>query len=269
MADPRPDEIWEAGLDEGERRLRRSPVALAATAFAGGVDVFFSILALAIVSAGLHEVVPEQAAHALASLTFGIGFAFITIGRAELFTENFLIPVGAVFAGRVPVGYLARMWAITLVMNLVGLAAFAALFAVDGVLEPSALEAAGTLADTLGDRSALAALLSAIAAGTIMTLFTWVAAAAETGTARIIASLIVGFILALPSLNHAIVGFGEMAFGMLAGSAESGWGDLARNFAIAVVGNLIGGVGLVFSTRLAQVRGEPDSDSGGRSGQNG
>jgi formate/nitrite transporter FocA (FNT family) len=259
-----PDEIWEEGLDEGERRLRRSPVALAATAVAGGIDVFFSILALAVVSAGLHEVMPEQTAHVLASLTFGIGFAFITIGRAELFTENFLIPVGAVFAGRAPIGWLLRMWAITMVFNLVGLAVFAALFSVAGVLKPATLDAAGTLADTLGERGVLAALLSAIAAGTIMTLFTWVAAAAETGSARIIASLIVGFVLAAPSLNHAIVGFGEMAFGIFAGTAESTWADLWRNFAIAVAGNLIGGVGLVFSTRLAQVRGEPDSDSGGR-----
>jgi formate/nitrite transporter FocA (FNT family) len=258
-----PDEIWEEGVDEGERRLARSPVALAATALAGGIDVFFSILALAVSAAALHEALPEHTAHLLASLTFGIGFAFITLGRAELFTENFLIPVGAVFAGRAPAGRLIRMWGITLVANLAGLALFAAIFSVAGVLTPATLATAGTLADTLGERGVLAAFLSAVAAGTIMTLFTWVAAAAESGSARIIASLIVGFILAAPSLNHAIVGFGEMAFGIVAGTAESTWLDLWRNFAIAVVGNLVGGVGLVFSTRLAQVRGEPDSDSGG------
>jgi formate/nitrite transporter FocA (FNT family) len=261
-----PDEIWEEGLDEGERRLRRSPVALAATAFAGGIDIFFSILALAVVSAGLQATMPEPAAHVLGSLTFGIGFAFITLGRAELFTENFLIPVGAVFAGRVPVWALVRMWIITLVANLIGLAAFAALFSVSGVLEPETLKTAGTLADTLGERSWLAALLSAIAAGTVMTLFTWVVSAAETGSARLLASLIIGVILALPSLNHAIVGFGEMAFGLFAGTATVGWLDLLRIVALAVAGNLIGGVGLVFSTRLAQVRGEPHSQSGGREG---
>ena len=262
MSGRNPTEIWEEGLDEGERRLRRGSLGLLATGFAGGVDVFFSILALAVVSAGLHEVLPEQTSHVLASAVFGIGFAFITIGRAELFTENFLLPVGAVFSGRAPVRHIARMWILTLVANLVGLFMFAALFAVDGVLKPATLATAGTLADTLGDRSALAAFLSAIAAGTIMTLFTWVAAAAETAGARIAASLIVGLILALPSLNHAIVGFGEMAFGIVAGTAHSDWGDLARNFGLAVAGNIIGGVGLVFSTRLAQVRGEPDSQSG-------
>jgi formate-nitrite transporter family protein len=259
-----PDQVWEEGLEEGERRLHRGGVALAATAFAGGVDVFFSILVLAVVAGGLREAMPEQTAHVLASLTFGVGFVFITLGRAELFTENFLIPVGAVFSGRVSVGPLIRMWVVTLVFNLVGLTVFAAVFSVSGVLKPETLQSAGRLADTLGDRSALAALLSAVAAGTVMTLFTWVVAAAETGTARIIASLVIGFLLAAPSLNHAIVGFGEMVFGIIAGTASASWGDLGRNLALAVAGNFIGGLGLVFSTRLAQVRGEPDSASGRR-----
>jgi formate/nitrite transporter FocA (FNT family) len=241
MSGRAPAEIWEDALDEGERRLSRGPSGLAATGFAGGVDVFFSVVALAITTAALHEVMPEPTAHVLASLVFGIGFAFITIGRAELFTENFLIPVGAVQAGRVPFRFLVRMWGLTLVFNLIGLALFAGLFAVEGVLEPAALEAAGKMADTLGQRDALPALLSAIAAGTIMTLFTWVAAAAEGATGRIAASLIVGFLLAAPSLNHAVVSFGEMVFGIFAGTADSGWGDLARNFAIAIAGNSIGG----------------------------
>jgi formate/nitrite transporter FocA (FNT family) len=259
-----PAEIWESGLDEGERRLKRGWTGLAATGFAGGADVFFSVVVLAVTAGALHAVLPEAPAHVLASLTFGIGFAFITLGRAELFTENFLVPVGAVWAGRAPASALARMWALTLVFNFVGLALFAALFAVSGVLRPETLEAAGRLADTLGERAVLPALLSAIAAGTIMTLFTWVVSAAESAGARLAASLLIGFVLAAPSLNHAIVGFGELLFGILAGTAESTMGDLVRTVAIAIVGNVVGGVGLVFTTRLAQVRGEPGTESGGR-----
>ena len=259
-----PAEIWEGSLDEGERRLARGSSGLAATGFAGGIDVFFSVLVLAVVTGGLHEVLPEPTAHVIASLTFGIGFVFITLGRAELFTENFLVPVGAVWAGRAPLSRLVRMWVLTMVFNFAGLAAFAALFSVAGVLKTPTLEAAGTMADTLAQRSTLAAFLSAIAAGTIMTLFTWVVVAAETGGARVAASLLIGFVLAAPSLNHAVVGFGEITFGLLAGTAEADLGDLVRVVGLAVVGNLIGGVGLVFTTRLAQVRAEPNSSSGRR-----
>jgi formate/nitrite transporter FocA (FNT family) len=255
-----PRQIWDDSLDEGERRLARDTPALAATGFAGGVDVFFSILLLAITSGALHATLPEPTAHVLASLTFGVGFVFITLGRAELFTENFLVPVSAVVARRGSSRSLVRMWVVTAVANFGGLALFAAFFSVDGVVAGETLDAAGTMADTLAERSFWPAFLSAVAAGTIMTLFTWVVAAAESVTARALASLIIGFALAAPSLNHAIVGFGELIFGLFAGTTAATWGDLVRIVAIAILGNMVGGIGLVFTTRLTQVHGEPSGD---------
>jgi formate/nitrite transporter FocA (FNT family) len=116
----------------------------------------------------------------------------------------------------------------------------------------------------LSDRPFLGALLSAILAGVVMTTFTWITTAAESGTGRMLAALLVGFILAAPTLNHAVVGFGEMFLGLLAGTTHAAWTDLVRNVSIAILGNLIGGVGLVFTTRLAQVRGDPASRTGGQ-----
>jgi formate/nitrite transporter FocA (FNT family) len=261
MADRTPEEIWDEGLDEGERRLARSWVALAATGFAGGTDVMFGIVAATVASAGLSDVMPPATAHVLGSLLFGLGFVFITIGRAELFTENFLIPVGTVFAGRASARELVRMWVITLLVNFIALAILGLIFAVKGVLPAGALHVAGTTADTLADRSFLAGLLSAVAAGVIMTVFTWVTTAAEGAAGRIIVALLVGFLLSAPTLNHAVVGFGEMFFALVAGTTHAGWSDLAANVGIAVLGNLIGGVGIVFTTRLAQVGGDPAEGS--------
>lgn len=257
MADRTPEEIWDEGLDEGERRLSRSGVALAATGFAGGTDVMFGVMAATVASAGLADVMPPATAHVLGSLLFGLGFVFITIGRAELFTENFLIPVGTVFAGRASVRELVRMWVITLALNFVALAIFGLIFAVHGVLPEGSLHVAGTTANTLADRSFIAALLSAMVAGVIMTVFTWITTAAEGAAGRIVVALLVGFLLSAPTLNHAVVGFGEMFFGLVAGTTHAGWSDLAANVGIAVLGNLIGGVGIVFTTRVAQVGGHP------------
>lgn len=261
MADRTPEEIWDEGLREGERRLSRSWVALAATGFAGGTDVMFGLVAATVASAGLSAVMPEATAHVLSSLLFGLGFVFITIGRAELFTENFLIPVGAVFAGRASRVELVRMWMITLILNLVALAIFELIFAVKGVLPAGSLHTAGVTANALADRSFLAALLSAVVAGVVMTVFTWITTAAEGAAGRIVVALLVGFLLFAPTLNHAVVGFGEMFFGLVAGTTHATWSDLAANLGIAVLGNLIGGVGLVFTTRLAQVGGDPADGS--------
>ncbi len=151
---------------------------------------------------------------------------------------------------------LLRLWGVTLGTNFLGLAMLAALFSVHGVLDPAMRDAGGLLADTIGSRDWLPSLLSAIAAGAVMTLFTWVFTATDSPAARVLASLVVGVLLALPSLNHAIVGFGEMLFGLLSGTATIDYTDLVKTSAIAIVGNLIGGVGFVFSIRLAQVHGE-------------
>ncbi len=253
-----PDEIWEDAVDEGERRMGRSLPALVATSLVGGVDVMLGVLLLAIAEGALTAVLPAGAAHLLGSLLFGVGFVFLTIGRGELFTENFLLPVGAVMAGRSRLSRLLVMWALTLAGNFAGIVVIALILTKGGVLEPATLKAAGALADLQSGRDAWAALLSGVVAGTVMTLFTWLAAAAETDISRIVLALLVGLVLAAPSLNHAVVGFGEMIFGLLAGSAEGNLGDVAEIVGLAIAGNLIGGLGFVTVSRLVQARGEPD-----------
>lgn len=264
MSGRSPDQIWEEGVDEGERRLKRSRVGLAATGFAGGAEVALGILAVVVVSGAVQTVAPQQLAHVVGAMFFGIAFVLITLGRAELFTENFHIPVAAVYARRAPFSALLRMWAITLVFNLVGLAVVLGLMAVTGVLKPETVQASGPLADSYSQRDAVAAFASAILAGAVMTIFTWVVAAAEASASRVIASLLIGFLLIAPSLNHAIVSFGEIMFGLFSGQGQSTAADLWRNLGLAIAGNLIGGIGLVFATRVAQVRGEPDAESGRR-----
>ena len=251
-------EVWDESVHEGERRVDRTTAALLATGLVGGVDVMLGILALVVLSGGLQSVMPHETAHALASAAFGIGFVFIVVGRSELFTENFLVPVSTVAHGRRSPASLLRLWGLTLAGNLVGLVILAAILSRAGLVPPSALDAAGRLAATFADRDWVAALLSGVVAGTVMTLLTWLAhAAGDDVTAKILIALTVGFVLAAPSLNHAVVSFGEISFGIFAGRGHASWLDLAQNFPLAVAGNLAGGLGLVTAMRAIQVRGEP------------
>ncbi|HWT93929.1 MAG TPA: formate/nitrite transporter family protein [Solirubrobacteraceae bacterium] len=253
-----PDQIWNESAEEGARRLNRGSSALVATGFVGGIDVMLGILALTVVTGALAVSLPEQIAHIGGSLVFGIGFVFIVVGRSELFTENFLVPVAGLLRGHSNAGGLARLWALTMVGNVVGLALLAAAFTRAGMVPPETLDAAGKLADTLANRDIVAAFLSAVVAGATMTLFTWLTEAVELDVSRILIALLIGFLLAAPSLNHAVVGIGEMAFGLFAGTTEKAtWTDFAQNVPVAIVGNLVGGLGFVTVARLVQLRGEP------------
>ena len=257
-----PHEIWERSLADGEERLARRTSVLAATSLLGGFHVMLGLLALVLTTGALTSVMPPSAAHVVGSLTFGFGLAFITIGRSELFTENFLIPVAAVLVGRTGKRSLIRLWGVALVMNLAGMALFAGIFAVDGVIEPAGREAAGELADTLTERRLLAAFLSAILAGALITLFTWLAEAAESDVTRLLIALLIGFVLLAPSTNHAVVGSGEIMFGIFSGTTAADGVDLVRNLGIAIAGNLVGGVVLVTFVRSVQARDAMDSEGG-------
>src|SRR4051794_7283099 len=253
-----PDEIWSDSVEEGERRLRRRPMGLAATGLIGGIDVMLGIVAMTVVSGALAISVPEPIAHVGGSLFFGIAFVLILVGRSELFTENFLVPIAALLRGRGRAPDLAVLWTVTMAGNIAGILLLAVILTRAGLVPPEALTAAGTLADTFATRDLLAAFLSAVVAGTTMTLLTWLAEAVELDVSRIGLALIMGFVLALPSLNHAVVSVGEMSFGLLAGTAhEATWTDLAQNFPVAGAGNLVGGVGVVTLPRILQIRGEP------------
>jgi formate-nitrite transporter family protein len=257
MSGRAPDEIWATAVDEGERRLRRSTGSLISTGFVGGADIMFGILALAATTGAFTPLLGEQPAHWLGSLLFGIGFVFLVVGRGELFTENFLIPVGAVLAGRNSWRSLVRLWGITFVANYIGIVLLALIMAKSGVLRPETLKAAGTSAATLTERGPLAAILSGVLAGAVLTLMTWLTHAAERDSARIMIAMLVGFIIAISTMNHAVVAFGEMILPYIAGTTPASLGRIAATLGWGVIGNLIGGLGLVTINRLVQARGEP------------
>jgi formate/nitrite transporter FocA (FNT family) len=249
-----PGELWAHGVREGERRLRRRPLSAAATGLVGGFDVMIGVAVDTVLSGALSQVMPIGLATVIGATVFGIGFVLISIGRSELFSENFLIPVGAVIERREPARLLARIWTPTLLANLLGMFILALIFAGQGVLDHRALVVAGHVANVLAARSALAAFASAVLAGLVMTLWTWLGIALRTDVARSLVAMLVGFTIAAPVMNHVIVGTGEMMFGVLGGHTHATWGEVGINFGLALAGNLVGGTAFVTLTRFLQAR---------------
>jgi formate/nitrite transporter FocA (FNT family) len=249
-----PGTLWQHGLSEGDRRLRRRPLAAFSTGLVGGFDVMIGVAVATTVAGALAAVMPAKLASVLGALTFGVGFVLISVGRSELFSENFLIPVGAVLERQQPARRLPVLWVPTLVANIAGMLILSAIFSVSKVLDHSALVAAGHTAGVFATRGAGSAFLSAVIAGLVMTLWTWLGIAVRTDIGRIMVALAIGFTIAAPNLNHVIVGTGEMMFGVLAGHTQATWGDVGVNFLLALAGNLVGGTLFVTLTRFLQAR---------------
>lgn len=251
-----PGVMWEHGLEEGERRLDRRITSASATGFVGGIDVMIGVAADVVVSGALSEVMPAELASVLGAFVFGIGFVLISIGRSELFSENFLIPVGAVFEGRQPLRRLPRLWVPTLAANILGMFILGLILSRKMVLDHHSLRAAAHTADVLAARTPLAAFLSAVIAGLIMTLWTWLGIALRTDVGRVLVAMAIGFTIAAPTMNHVIVGVGELMFGVLTGMSHATWGNVGTDFLLALAGNLVGGTLFVTVTRFLQAKTE-------------
>ncbi len=251
-----PEEIYRRTRNEGRRRLSRPPLELAATAIVGGFDVAGGVAMLGLTGGAVAARAGGSIAHLAGSLAFGIGFVFVVVGRSELFTENFLVPVAALERrDRGSWRKLGELWTGTLVLNLAGGALLMIVLTSHGVLTGPADAQLVAHAEQLAAYAPRTAFLSAIVAGALMTLLTWfVEGAAESMGVRIVMAWIVGFAIAIGSFDHVIVSTVELVAGMRLDAAVS-YGDLFRNLGLSVAGNLVGGLGLVTISRFAQARG--------------
>jgi formate/nitrite transporter FocA (FNT family) len=236
-------DAFDRSVEEGAVRLERSLPSLIATGLVGGLDVSVGVLAMFIV----HHATGNEL---LGALAFGIGFLALTLARSELFTENFLIPINTVVAGRAPWWSVLRLWAGTAVFNLVGAWIGMGLVMMAFPLLRETAVTTGAHPISLG--ATREGFASAVIGGAVITLMTWMEHSTESVTAKVVSAWAIAFVLAAAPLHHAIVISVEIFAGLHAG-APYGYGDWLGTFGWAALGNVVGGVGLVTTLRLVQV----------------
>jgi formate-nitrite transporter family protein len=187
------------------------------------------------------------------AIAFGIAFVFVVVGRSELFTENFLIPIAGLDRKRRGSWLkLGELWVVALVLNLVGGVLLALILTSNGVLRSGSGAALNVVARHVVGYGAVTGFLSAIVAGGLMTLMTWfVEGAADSLGVRIAMAWIMGSFIALGTFNHAVVSTLELVFGKRYG-ADVTYGHLFENLGVAIAGNLVGGLALVTFVRATQ-----------------
>ena len=256
-----PQDIADHASDVGQQRLDRSPLDIFLTAIIGGVEVSLGgIAAMTVVGSTLAALptVDLFAALALGGLAFPIGFLFVIVGRSELFTENFLIPVVAVLKGERPAASLAELWGLAWLGNVLACAVMAALLSVPHAIGEPILGGYRAYADYKLSVPPLGTFVSAILAGVVMTALTWLLLAVRDAVARMAAIFAAGYLLFAANLSHSIVSSSVLFVGFHATS--HGLSSVLTWLVLTTIGNLIGGVGLVTLFRLAQAREKERSD---------
>jgi formate/nitrite transporter FocA (FNT family) len=237
------EEAFDRLVAEGTQRLSRPWREVLVTGFFGGTEVAIGVLALV-------AVVHQTGSELLGGLAFSVGFLALLLGRSELFTEGFLVPIVTVAAKRARSRHLAKLWSGTLVANLAGgwLVMWLVVLAFPD-LHAQLVELAGRYATAPLDARSIAL---AVLAGAAITLMTRMQHGTDEMVGRIAAAVAGAFLLAGLGLFHSILD-SLLIFGALhTGDAGFGYLDWLRWFAYTVVGNMAGGLGLVTLLRLVR-----------------
>lgn len=242
-------EVVDDASKIGAKRLKRPVIGDAITAFTGGMSVAFGAVAMVVAASSVDGSIDSPStALFLGALVFPVGFIILLVGKTELFTENFLLPVAAVLKGRGDLRQLGSLWLVTLAFNLLGALLFAILISRDQVLSPGPAEEMIALATHTIEYEMWTAFIKALFAGWLMTTLTWLLVAAVGFGPRMAVIWVIGTLIVLGQFNHVIISAVEIFIAMFLG-ADITIGDwFTRNFVPALVGNIIGG--LVFETLL-------------------
>jgi formate/nitrite transporter FocA (FNT family) len=237
------DETFTRLVEEGDERMSRTWPQLLSTGTVAGLEVTFGVLVLLAVEEATGN-------HLLAGLAFSVGFLALLMGRSELFTESFFVPVITVVAGHRSLRDLGRLWSSTLLMNLVGgwvltwlaMVAYPRLHAV----------AVETGAHYVNAGWTAEAFALSVLAGAAITLMTRMQHGTEEMVGKIVAAVAGAFVIAGLQMHHSVLD-SLLAFAALhTGEAPFGHADWLGFFVFTAVGNLVGGVGLVTLLRLVR-----------------
>lgn len=246
--------ILDQGIAKGLEELERSGKGLLLSGLSAGLDIGFSALLVFLVVTLADGVIPDPFYELLKANAYTVGFILVIFGRSELFTEHTTLACLPVLDGRASLLQLGRLWGLVYVSNLAGAALFSTLLVAIGPALGTIDESAfAVVAVELVDHPYWVILTSAILAGWLMGLVSWLVTAGRDTISQIFFVWLVTGAIGFAKLHHCIVGTVEVLPAVLAGS-EVGWSDFGFFLTFATLGNVIGGVIFVALIKYGHAR---------------
>lgn len=234
----------------GTEQLDRPALGLWLSAMSAGLDIGFGPLMMTSVLA--YSPAETLGTRLLMALTYAIGFVIVILGRSELFTEHTTLAVLPLMSGTTSVGRVARLWGLVYSGNLVGAIGFAAFAGPLGLgLHLFARDDVARMSAQLTDTGGWTLFASAVAAGWMMGLVSWLVTAARDTVGQILIILLVAGSISFLHLHHSIAGSVEVLMGVFI--ADVPLPVYLRFLLLATLGNALGGIVLVAGIKYGHV----------------
>ncbi|WP_203295730.1 formate/nitrite transporter family protein [Luteirhabdus pelagi] len=234
-------EILKEQICEAQEVYKKNPLSILSSSFTAGLEIGFTFLLLCCLFFFLEGKVAEDTIFKMLSVVYPVGFILVILGQSILFTEQTSLLTLPVLNRKQGIGQLLRLWGLVIAGNLLGGWAMAGILVWIGPkLNIFTLDVVGKIAEHVTDYSGEVIFVSAILAGWLMGLLSWVVTSSKETISRIFIIYMITAILAFAGLHHSIVGNVEVFAGLISGP-EISWMDYLKFQSIALVGNALGG----------------------------
>lgn len=234
-------EILKQQIIEGQETYNKNSVSILLSSLTAGLEIGFSYLLICVLFYFLSGKVSEDTIIKAMALVYPVGFIMIILGQSILFTEQTSLLTLPVLNKKRTIGSLLRLWGLVILGNLIGgyLISFLLVW-IGPHLNIFDLKTVEKIAVHVIDYDGIVILASAVLAGWLMGLLSWLVAASKDTLSRIVIIFMITAVLAFTGLHHSIVGNVEVFAGLISSPAIS-FSDYINFIALALFGNALGG----------------------------
>lgn len=234
-------EILRDQITDAQETYEKSPSSILASSMTAGLEIGFSYLMICSVFYFLEGKMEESSIFKMISLVYPLGFILVVMGQSILFTEQTALLTLPVLNNKRTFGSLLRLWGLVICGNLIGGYMIALLLNWLGPrLGIFNSEVVITIADHVLKAAPHVIFVSAIVAGWLMGLLSWLLASARDTISRIVMIFLITSVMAFSGLHHSIIGSVEVFSGMIK-SADITFLDYVSFQSLALLGNAFGG----------------------------
>lgn len=221
------------------------------TSALAGAYVGLAVVLLVSVSAPL-VAAANPAARLVQGAVFGLALTLVVFAGAELFTGNAMVMLQGWWRRTTSAADLGRVWAASLLGNVVGSLLLAAAVHAGGTLTGPGTSMLATVTAAKHAATGPQLLWRAVLCNALVCLALWMAARTRSDGAKLAVLWWALLAFIASGFEHSVANV--TVFGLAALDGSIGWDALARNLAWTVPGNVLGG-GLVVGLGYAWVAG--------------
>lgn len=215
--------------------------SLFTSSLTAGLEIGFSYLLICSLYYFLIGSVSDSSLIRIVALVYPLGFILVVLGQSILFTEQTALLTLPVLNNKRTVGSMLKLWGVVIAGNLIGGYVIALILLWLGPhLGIFTKEVVVTIAEHVLHTDTYVIFVSAIVAGWLMGLLSWLLASSRDTISRIVMIFMITAVMSFTGLHHSIIGSVEVFSGMISSPAISLWDYLSFQ-STALIGNACGG----------------------------